>query len=67
MRVRPFTSRGYVATILIGFGIWAVVTAIAVGMLLLPLTTPMLIVFLAFQKYFMEGVAMTGLKGYSKM
>ncbi len=30
-------------------------------------TTPMLIVFLAFQKYFMEGVAMTGLKGYSKM
>ena len=31
MRVRPFTSRGYVATILIGFGIWAVVAAIAVG------------------------------------
>lgn len=26
-------------------------------------TTPMLIVFLAFQKYFMKGVAMTGLKG----
>jgi multiple sugar transport system permease protein len=29
-------------------------------------TTPMLIVFLSFQKYFMKGVAMTGLKGYEK-
>ncbi|MFA5147212.1 MAG: carbohydrate ABC transporter permease [Candidatus Omnitrophota bacterium] len=27
-------------------------------------TTPMLIVFLAFQKYFMNGITMTGLKGY---
>ena len=27
-------------------------------------TTPMLIVFLSFQKYFMKGIAMTGLKGY---
>lgn len=27
-------------------------------------TTPMLIVFLAFQKYFMKGITMTGLKGY---
>jgi multiple sugar transport system permease protein len=27
-------------------------------------TTPMLIVFLSFQKYFMKGVAMTGLKGH---
>lgn len=26
-------------------------------------TTPMLVVFLAFQKYFMKGIAMTGLKG----
>ena len=26
-------------------------------------TTPMLIVFLAFQKYFIKGIAMTGLKG----
>ncbi|MFH0764523.1 MAG: carbohydrate ABC transporter permease [Candidatus Omnitrophota bacterium] len=30
-------------------------------------TTPMLIVFLLFQKYFMKGIAMTGLKGYEKM
>lgn len=29
-------------------------------------TTPMLIVFLAFQKYFMKGIAMTGLRGYEK-
>ncbi|MFA6141902.1 MAG: carbohydrate ABC transporter permease [Candidatus Omnitrophota bacterium] len=29
-------------------------------------TTPMLIVFLLFQKYFMKGIAMTGLKGYEK-
>lgn len=27
-------------------------------------TTPMLIVFLLFQKYFIKGIAMTGLKGY---
>lgn len=27
-------------------------------------TTPMLIVFLAFQKYFMKGITMTGFKGY---
>ncbi|MDD5495884.1 MAG: carbohydrate ABC transporter permease [Candidatus Omnitrophica bacterium] len=30
-------------------------------------TTPMLIVFLAFQRYFMEGIAMTGLKEYGKL
>ena len=30
-------------------------------------TTPMLIVFLIFQKYFMKGIAMTGLKGYEKL
>jgi len=29
-------------------------------------TTPMLIVFLSFQKYFMKGIAMTGLRGYGK-
>ncbi|MFA6610068.1 MAG: carbohydrate ABC transporter permease [Candidatus Omnitrophota bacterium] len=29
-------------------------------------TTPMLIVFLSFQKYFMKGIAMTGLRGYEK-
>ena len=27
-------------------------------------TTPMLIVFLAFQKYFMKGITMTGLQGH---
>jgi len=27
-------------------------------------TTPMLIVFLFFQKYFMRGIAMAGLKGH---
>jgi len=30
-------------------------------------TTPMLIVFLLFQRYLMEGIAMTGLKGYGKL
>ena len=30
-------------------------------------TTPMLIVFLAFQKYFMKGITMTGLKGYGTL
>ncbi len=30
-------------------------------------TTPMLIVFLSFQKYFMKGVAMTGLKGHGTL
>lgn len=29
-------------------------------------TTPMLIVFLSFQKYFTKGVAMTGLRGYGR-
>jgi len=29
-------------------------------------TTPMLIVFLSFQKYFMKGIAITGLRGYGK-
>jgi len=29
-------------------------------------TTPMLIVFLAFQKYFIKGIAMTGLRGHEK-
>jgi len=31
VRVRPFTSRGYVGGILVGFGVWAVVAAVAVG------------------------------------
>jgi len=30
-------------------------------------TTPMLIVFLSFQKYFMKGITMTGLKGYGTL
>lgn len=30
-------------------------------------TTPMLIVFLAFQKYFMKGVALTGIKGHGTL
>jgi len=30
-------------------------------------TTPMLIVFLVFQKYFMKGIAMTGIKGHGKL
>jgi len=31
VRVRPFTSRGYLLSILVGFGTWAVVAAVAVG------------------------------------
>jgi multiple sugar transport system permease protein len=30
-------------------------------------TTPMLVVFLFFQRYFMKGITMTGLKGYGTM
>ena len=57
------------ATMVFGFPYQAVRT-LAVTLALVALlagavvaTTPMLVVFLAFQKYFMKGIAMTGLKG----
>ena len=31
MRVRPFTSRGYLVSVLVGLGAWGVVAAVAVG------------------------------------